>query len=141
MKALTLTLIGFLFAGCATTTPVDSKARALAVQKFGSDSYVKVAWFGPGIVDGLSMGLGNTSRELEIWDYVHDAKTKRVDLVVWSEPRSVAVPTILRTFRRMKGIQSGLEQLNFLFVGDADDAERVRPVIEPTGAKFFFHQR
>jgi hypothetical protein len=30
--------------------------------------------------------------------------------------------------------------LRLLFVGNAQDAERVRLAVEATGAKFFFHQ-
>jgi hypothetical protein len=68
------------------------------------------------------------------------AKDKRVDLVVWTEPHGEATYAIEHGLRWIPRSER-LDKLNFLFVGDAPDADRLRPEIEATGAKFYFHQR
>jgi hypothetical protein len=141
VRLLTFVFFGLLFAGCATTTPVDSQARALCVQTFGTDAYLKVLWLPISHVEGFSMVvMGNTGPQAQIASAMESAKDKRVDLVVWTEPHAVAAFAIERALRYIPRNMS-LDHLNFLFVGDASDADRLRPEIEATGAKFYFHQR
>jgi len=140
-KSLGSVIIGLLFAGCATTTPVDSQARALCVQTFGTDAYLKVLWLPISHVEGFTMVFaGNTGPQLEIANAMEAAKNKRVDLVVWTGPHGEAAFAIEQSLRYIRRDER-LESLNFLFVGDAQDAERIRPKIEMTGAKFYFHKR
>ena len=141
-RLLVFIATGFLLAGCATTTPVDSRARALCVQTFSTDAYFKVLWIPFNPVEGFSTTfLGNTSPQLEVASAMEAARDKRVDLVVWSEARSDSTTAIERSLRYIRSEKHPLDRLNFLFVGDASEAERLRPSIEATGAKFYFHQR
>jgi len=139
--ALVLISLNLFFAGCATTPPRDTEMHELGKQTFGTDAYLKVVWIpyaGP-LSDALSSGLGNTSDELAVADAMLAAKSQKADLVVWSDSSSKTASTILRALRN-PSLQSGLEQLQLLFVGNAQDADRVRPAVEATGAKFYFHQ-
>jgi hypothetical protein len=136
---LILLAICLSLVGCAT--PQEGQMRALGIQAFGTDTNLKlhyVTYAGP-VSSALSTGLGNTSEELALASEMQVAKTTNVDLVVWSDSSSTAASTLLRALR-YPGLQGGLSQLRLLFVGDAKDADRVRPAVEATGAKFFFHQ-
>ena len=140
LKLLKFGVIGLLLTGCVTTLPVDSSARALCIQTFGTDAYLKVLWLPIGKVENFTMILlGNTARQYEIAAAMASAQEKRVDLVVWTEPNSSAAFVIEKSLRIPR--PDRLERLNFLFVGDVSDADRLRPKIEATGAKFYFHQR
>ena len=83
---------------------------------------------------------GNNGLYMEIASAMESAKDKRVDLVVWTQPHEASAAAIEKALgyipRNMR-----LERLNFLFVGDTPDSERIRTEIEATGAKFFFHKR
>jgi hypothetical protein len=130
-----------LFSGCSTAPPDTEKMRLLGQQTFGTDAYLNVIWIpysGP-ISSALDTGLGDTSDELAVADSMLAAKSKKVELVIYGDSSSKTASTILRALRN-PGLQNGLGQLEVLFVGDAKDAERVRPAIEATGARFFFHQ-
>jgi hypothetical protein len=141
LKSLTFIFVGLLFSGCATTTPVDSQARTLCIQTFGTDAYLKVLWLPVSHVEGFTMVfLGNTGPQAQIASAMESAKDKRVDLIVWAEPHCVAAFAIESALRWIPR-NMPLDRLNFLFVGDATDADRLRPEIEATGAKFYFHQR
>jgi hypothetical protein len=141
-RLLAFALTSFLLAGCATTTPVDSQARALCIQTFGTDAYLSVLWLPVGEVDRFfTVVLSNNSDQLKIASAMEAAKAKRVDLVVWTEPHGEATFAIERALRQWIPRNERLEKLNFLFVGEATDANRLRPEIEATGAKFYFHQR
>lgn len=146
MKSLThlmICVLGSCFlVGCATTTPVDAKARALCIQTFGTDEHLRILYLPVTHSEGLATLLGSNSRELQISSAMRSAKAKRVDLVVWTEDyaQSVSVSAIERAPRYIRKDER-LDLLNFLFVGDATSTNRLRPVIESTGAKFYFHQR
>ncbi len=142
LKLLKFGFVGLLLTGCATTSPVDSSARTLCVKTFGTDTYLKVLWLPIGSVDKFMMVfLGNNSWQYEIASAMESAKEKRVDLVVWTEPNGSAAFAIEKSLRIVSLYNNSLDHLNFLFVGDASDADRLRPKIEATGAKFYFHQR
>lgn len=131
-------LLILLLAGCATTSPRDAKMRAIGVQTFGTDAFLKVEevlYAGP--ISGALSNLG-TSDQLALVSAMRPRSGQRVDLVVWSESSSKAASTLLRALR-YPGMQT-LPQLRLLFIGDTHDAERVRPAVEATGAKFYFHQ-
>jgi hypothetical protein len=141
LRLLSFALTGLLLAGCATTTPVDSQARALCVQTFGTDTYLKVLWLPVGEVDKFfTVVLADHSDQINIASAMESAKDKRVDLVVWTEPHGEATFAIEHALGYIRRTER-LDKLNFLFVGDAPDADRLRPEIEQTGAKFYFHQR
>jgi hypothetical protein len=141
LKSLTLVLTGLLFAGCATTTPVDSQAKALCVQTFGTDVYFKVVWIAGSHVDAFaSTFLGDTGPQLNIASAMEAGENKRVDLVVWSDSNVGVTDAIDRALKYIPETER-LNNLNFLFVGDAAIADYLRPEIEGTGAKFYFHQR
>jgi len=140
LKPLAFIFISLLLAGC-TTTPVDTQARALCVQTFGTDTYLRVLWLPISHIEGFTMVFGgNSAPQIEIASAMEAAKDKRVDLVVWTEPHGVAAFAIEQALRYIPRDER-LDSLNFLFVGDAPDADRLRPEIEATGAKFYFHQR
>jgi hypothetical protein len=135
---LILLAICLSFVGCAT--PQDADMRTLGIQTFGTDANLKiycVTYSGP-MTSALSTGLGNTSEEVDLASEMQTAKTRNVDLVVWSDSSSAAASTLLRALR-YPSVQGGLSQLRLLFVGDAKDADRVRPAVEATGAKFYYH--
>lgn len=141
VRLLAFALIGLVLTGCATTTPIDSQARTLCIQTFGTDAYLKVLWLPVSHAEGFSMAvMGNTGAQAEIASAMESAKGKRVDLVVWIEPYGVATFAIERALRFIPQGER-LDRLNFLFVGDSADGERLRPEIEATGAKFYFHER
>jgi len=140
LKLLALTVTGLLLAGCVTTTPVDSQARALCVQTFGTDAYFKVIWLPVSHTEEFASAfLGYTGPQLEIASAMKAGKDKRVDLVVWSEPHGGATAAIDKALRYIPE-EERLVNLNFLFVGDASDADYLRDEIRATGAKFYFHQ-
>jgi hypothetical protein len=141
LRLLALTVTSLLFAGCVTTTPVDSPARTLCVQMFGTDAFLKVLWLPTSHVEAFTMAfLGNSGPQLEIAIAMESAEKKRVDLVVWTEPSGQSTYYIEQALRYVPRDER-LDSLNFLFVGDAPDADHLRPEIEATGAKFYFHQR
>ncbi|MBI5773082.1 MAG: hypothetical protein HZA89_04975 [Verrucomicrobia bacterium] len=138
MKILTSLFLAALLVGCATT-PRDTSIRAAAVQTFGSDTNLKiheVMYTGPLSSALSSMG---TSDELALASTMQRGATQNLDLVVWSESSSKVASTLLRALR-YPGSQK-LPHLRLLFVGKAQDGERVRSAVEATGAKFHFHQR
>lgn len=140
MKTLTSLFLAILLVGCATT-PRDTEIRAIGVQVFGGDTNLKiheVIYAGP-ISSSLSDTLGDTSEELALASDMRVGGSQNIDLVVWSESSSEAASKLLRALRFF-GIQE-LPHLRLLFVGDAQDAERVRPAVEATGTKFYFHQQ
>jgi hypothetical protein len=140
LSLLTLALAGLVFAGCATTTPVDSQARALCFQTFGTDAYFKVLWLPASHTEEFATAfLGDTGPQLQIASAMKAGKDKRVDLVVWSEPHGGATAAIDKALRYIPE-EERLVNLNFLFVGDASDADYLRDEIRATGAKFYFHQ-
>jgi hypothetical protein len=140
-RLLFVILVGFLFAGCATTTPVDSQARALCIQTFGTDAYFKAIWLSGTHTEAFaSTFLGDTGPQLQIADAMKEGKNRRVDLVVWSESSVGVTDAIDRALRYIPETER-LTNLNFLFVGDTSIADYLRPEIEVTGAKFYFHQR
>ena len=141
LRLLPFALTGLLFTGCATTTPVDSQARALCIQTFSTDAYFRVLWLPTSHAEAFSMALlGNSGPQMEIASAMESAKNKRVDLVVWTEPSGQSTYYIEQALRYIPRSER-LDSLNFLFVGDAPDADHLRPEIEATGAKFYFHQR
>lgn len=86
LESLAFVFIGLLLAGCTTTTPVDSQARALCIRTFGTDAHCRVLWFPTSHVEAFTMAfLGNTGPQREIASAMESAKNKRVDLVVWTE--------------------------------------------------------
>jgi hypothetical protein len=138
MKTFTSLLLAVSLVGCATT-PRDGNIRTVAAQVFGSDTNLKVhevMYAGPLSSALSSMG---TSDELALTSDMQKGATQSLDLVVWSESSSKAASTLLRALR-YPGMQK-LPLLRLLFIGDAQDGERVRSVVEATGAKFYFHQR
>ena len=141
-RLLALTVTSLLFAGCVTTTPVDSPARALCVQTLGTDVYLKVLWLPTSHAEAFTMAfLGNSGPQLEIASAMESGIDKRVDLVVWTEPHGESAYYIKQALWYVRNRKQPLSHLNFLFVGDASDADSLRPEIEATGAKFYFHQR
>jgi len=136
MKILTSLFLAALLVGCATT-PRDTSIRVAAVQIFGSDTNLKiheVMYAGPLSSALSSMG---TSEELALWSVMEKGETQNLDLVVWSDSSSKAASTLLLALR-YPGVQR-LPHLRLLFVGKAQDAERVRSAVEATGASFYFH--
>ena len=139
-RLLVVIIGGFLFAGCATT-PVDSQARALCVQTFGTDAYFKAIWLSGSHTEAFASSfLGDTGPQLQIAGAMKAGEKKRVDLVVWSESNVGVTDAIDRALRYIPETER-LTNLNFLFVGDTSIADYLRPEIEATGAKFYFHQR
>lgn len=138
--SLKLSLVASLFlSSCAITPPHDKELHALATKTFGTDANVNVEWIpyaGP-ISSGLSSALGNTSDELAIASAMMKAKEQPVNLVVWSESSPKAASTILLALR-YPGVQAGLQQLRLLFVGNQEDAAKIKSAVEATGAKFYF---
>jgi hypothetical protein len=133
--SLALTL---LLAGCATTPP-DTAIHALAVQTFGTDTHLKlheVMYSGPFSSAISSMG---TSDDLALASDLQPGATQDLDLVVWSDSSPKAAATLFRALR-YPGVQS-LPHLRLLLIGNPVDAEHVRPTLEATGAKFYFHQQ
>ena len=136
MKILTSLFLAALLVGCATT-PREASIRVAAVQIFGSDTNLKiheVMYAGPLSSALSSMG---TSEELALWSVMEKGATQNLDLVVWSDSSSKAASTLLLALR-YPGVQR-LPHLRLLFVGDAQDGERVRSAVEATGASFYFH--
>ena len=140
-KQSILVVTAMLFAGCATTSPRDAEARTLAMQTFGTNAYLKVLWFPTSYTESFTMTfLGDSGPQLQIADAMEAAKDKREDLVFWCEGPKPSEATFAIKQALKYYVRNRLEQLNFLFVGDATEAENIRPLIESTGAKFYFHQ-
>ena len=130
--------LAIVLAGCATT-PQDARIRAVAVQTFGSDTNLKVhevMYAGP--ISGALSNLGS-SEELALASDLQPGASQNLDLAVWSDSSSKAASVLLRALR-YPGVQR-LPHLRLLFVGDSQDAGRVRPSVEAAGAQFYFHQR
>jgi len=135
-----LLALGLLFIeGCATTSPVDSQARAICIQTFGTDAYFKVLWLSDTHTEAFaSTFLGDTANQTSVASAMEAGHDKRVDLVVWAEPGvspSAAIDGGLRYISETER----LDQLNFLFVGNTNDADYLRGEVEVRGAKFYFH--
>src|SRR5580658_2430481 len=99
-RLLASALTGLLLAGCATTTPVDSQARALCIQTFSTDAYYRVLWLPFNPAEGFTTAfLGNNGPQMQIASEMEAAKDKRVDLVVWTEAHSDSAPAVERALR------------------------------------------
>jgi len=130
-----------LLAGCATTPSHDAQLRAMGVQAFGTDANLKVHdifYGGPG--DSLSDAFDATTDVSAIAAHMKAAKSQNVDLVVSSSSSHLAAATILAALRS-PSLRGGLQQLRLLFVGTSEDAARLKPKVEATGAKFLFHEK
>jgi hypothetical protein len=78
-------LVTVLLAGCAITPPQDAKIRAIGIQTFGTDAFLKVEWIPyAGPITGAMSNLGSTD-EVEAADAMRPGPSQRLDLVVWSE--------------------------------------------------------
>ncbi|MBI5686002.1 MAG: hypothetical protein HZC54_13095 [Verrucomicrobia bacterium] len=138
MKPLTSLFLVVLLVGCATT-PRDTNIRTVAAQTFGGATDLKiheVMYSGP--ISGALSNIG-TSDELALASDMKKGANQNLDLVVWSMSSSKAASTLLRALR-YPAVQK-LPHLRLLFVGDAQDGDRVRSAVEATGAKFYFHQK
>jgi hypothetical protein len=89
----------------------------------------------------VSSALSNmsTSEELALASDMLPGATQNLDLAVWSDSSSEAASVLLRALR-YPAVQR-LPHLRLLFVGDQQNAERVRQSVEATGAQFYFHQQ
>ncbi len=140
MKIFSYPFLAFalLLAGCATTPP-DTAIHAIAVQTFGTDTHLKlheVMYSGPFSSAISSMG---TSDDLALAADLRPGASQDLDLVVWSDSSPKAAATLFRALH-YPGVQS-LPHLRLLFIGNPADAEHIRPTVEATGAKFYFHQQ
>ena len=138
IKILTCAAISLLLAGCATP-PRDADIRAAAVQILGTNTNLKiheVLYAGP-----MSSVLGalGTSEELALASAMQPGATRDLDLVVWSRSSSKAASVLLRALS-YPGAQQ-LPHLRLLFVGDSQDAGRVRQPVVAAGARFYFRQK
>ncbi len=140
MKTFTFLFVAIIVVGCATT-PRDASIRDIAVQTFGSDTNLKIheVIYADPITSALS-SLG-ASAELALWSDMRPGATRNQDLAVWSYSSSKAAAVLLRAFRYVGIGTQRLPHLRLLFIGDSQDAERVRSVVEASGAQFYFHQR
>ncbi|MDB6122233.1 MAG: hypothetical protein JWQ71_1226 [Pedosphaera sp.] len=138
MKLFASWLFVLLLAGCATTSR-DADLHAAGVKTFGTDANLvvhEVRYTGPisNVVSGLT-----TNDELALASDLKAGTSRDVDLVIWSYSSPKAAATLLRALR-YPAVQK-LPRLRLLFAGDAQDAEKIRPAVEATGAKFYFYQR
>jgi hypothetical protein len=135
-----LLAFGLLFIeGCATTSPVDSQARAICIRTFGTDTYFRMLWLSDTHVEAFaSTFMGYTGPQLDAASAMEAGHDKRVDLVVWAEPGVSPSATIDGGLRYIPETKR-LDQLNFLFVGDTNAADYLRGEVEARGAKFYFH--
>jgi hypothetical protein len=136
-----LWVAALLLSGCATPKQTDDQARALCVKTFGTDANFKLVWLSANRVNGFQMKVeGDEGLQSEITNAMKEGKDKKVDLVVWTETNGAPVDVIERALQYIpRSVQ--LTKLRFLYVGDPADAERLRPQIASTGAKFVFVKR
>jgi hypothetical protein len=129
-------------AGCAISTPRDAQLRALGAQTFGSDASLKVHNIFYGGPSGSSMSdeFNENSDQAALVVDMKGAKSRKVDLVVSCSSSRHAAATIWAALHD-PALKSGLQQLRLLFVGDPQDAARLKPVVEATGATFYFQQK
>jgi len=130
-----------LLAGCSTTPSQDSQLRAIGIQTFGTDANLKVHdifYGGPG--ENMSDEFDASTDVGAIASHMKAAKSQKIDLVVSSKSSHLAAATVLAALRS-PSLRSGLQQLRLLFVGTPEDAARIKPVVEATGAKFYFHAK
>ena len=140
--AASLAVFLFFIAGCATTTPRDAHLRALGVQQFGTDANLKVHNIFYGGPSGSSMSdqFDDNSDQAALIVDMRTAKTQKVDLVVSCESSRRAAATIWAALHD-PALRSGLQQLRLLFIGDVRDADKLKPIVEATGATFYFQQK
>jgi hypothetical protein len=140
MKAACALLVMILLTACSTTSTAnsrDARIHSAAVETFGSSNFKTHEVFYSGPLSGALSSLG-TSEELALAAILEKGSAEPLDLVVWSESSSKLASTLLRALR-YPGLQR-LPKLRLLFIGDEADANRARPAVEATGAKFFEKQ-
>jgi hypothetical protein len=81
----------------------------------------------------------NAPDELALVSDLQPGATQKLDAIVWGKSSSHTAAVLMRALgypalRR-------LPYLRLVFIGDFQDAERVRPSVEASGAKFFFRQK
>jgi hypothetical protein len=139
--AASLAVFLLFVSGCATTTPRDAQLRAIGVQTFGTDANLKVhnIFFGGPSGSSMSDEFYESDQVALIAD-MKAAKARKVDLVVSCQSSHHATATIWAALHD-PALRSGLQQLRLLFVGDPQDAERLKPLVEAAGATFYFQQK
>ena len=139
MKAgIWIVLFPLLLVACATSESAarrETPIRTMAVEAFGGDANLRiheVMWAGPlsGSLSSLSTG-----DQLALEEALASGAIRPLDLAIWSNSSSKLAST-LKEALRYPNVQK-LPQWRLLFVGNAADAEKVRPAVEATGAKFF----
>ena len=140
--AASLAVFLLFIAGCATTSPRDAQLRTLGVQQFGTDVNLKVhnIFYGGPSGSSISDQFDDNSDQAALIVDMRTAKTQKVDLVVSCESSRRAAGTIWAALHD-PALRSGLQQMRLLFVGDPRDAEKLKPIVEATGATFYFQQK
>jgi hypothetical protein len=137
--AASLAVFLLFIAGCATTTPRDAQLRTLGVQQFGTDANLKVhTIFYSGPSGSTLSDDGNDEAALLV--DMKTAKTQKVDLVVSCESSHHAAAIIWAALHD-PALRSGMQQMRLLFVGDQKEADKLKPIVEATGATFLFQQK
>jgi Spy/CpxP family protein refolding chaperone len=139
--SLAACLLALALAGCATTSSHEAQLRAAGVQAFGTDANLKVHnvfYGGPG--NSMSDGMDMDADQRALIADMRAAKSHPVDLVVSSQSSRLAAGMLWAALHN-PAVRSGMGQLRLLFVGNQEDADRLKPVVEATGAKFFFQQK
>ena len=131
-----------LFTVCATMSPRRNEIRQLGLQTFGTEVNLKVheVFYAGPLSSGLTSALGNTNDELALAQTMLFAKKQKLDLIVWGNSSSKTALT-LRKALHYPSLQSGLNNLRILFIGDSQDALPLKAAVESTGASMFFHQK
>ncbi len=140
--AASLAVFLLFIAGCTTTTPRDAHLRTLGVQQFGTDANLKVhnIFYGGPSGSSLSGEFDDSNDQTALIVDMRTAKTRKVDLVVSCESSRLAAATVWAALHD-PALRSGLQQLRLLFVGDPRDGEKLKPIVEATGATFYFQQK
>lgn len=139
MKIFTSLFLATLLVGCATN-PQVSNIQTVAKQTFGSDTNPIIHEIIPPHIYNIDPYDNDASIfNLDLRYDLLLGETQNVDLVVWSTSSDLTARGLLTALQYTKAHR--LSHLRLLFVGDTQDAERVRLTVEASGAKFYFHQR
>ncbi|MDR1145125.1 MAG: hypothetical protein LBK71_03200 [Verrucomicrobiales bacterium] len=134
-----------LMVGCASTgtdgkTSGTVNVKEVAARTFGGANFkIHEVSYSSGIASAV---MGSTSEEFALLREITPAQSAQVNLVLWGRSSALSAGVITRCFQHYVplSVRNGnLSKLRLLYIGKAEDAQNIKPLVEASGATFLFH--